>query len=205
MYNTEGIKDLFDDTYVTGALIIKPATDEEIARCNEDMGIVLGSRSSGDRLDTIRQGNRSASSSSAPKLSLPEGYVRFLKIANGYAWNGFEFFGTYRVTEKKSGYTIPDIVTMNQDMHERKLGLTNMIVLGRFDDDLYVYNYAESKYQALDNLTLFLIDSFKEFDDLFICYVSMYTDEEKISYDDESDDDEFDDEDIIEDDGNADQ
>lgn len=192
MFNSEGIKDLFDDTYETDALIIKPATDEEIARCNGDLADIL--RSGGDYIDSIRPGAKT-SGASGTVLSIPESYAEFLKISNGYAWNGFEFFGIYQTTVKASGYTLPDLITMNEKYHNDKMGLDDMIVLGRFDDDIYVYNFKESEYQALDSLTLSYIDSFEGFDDLFICYVSMYTDEE----------DYIDDDNIIEDDGNADQ
>ena len=187
MFDSEGIKDLFDDTYETDALIVKPATDEELARCNDDLAAI--SKAGTDYIDSIKPGAKTKKTSKI-RLVLPESYTEFLRIANGYAWNSFEFFGTYQVTVKKSGYVLPDIVTMNQKYHNDKMGLDDMIVLGRFDDDIYVYNFKESEYQALDAMTLGYIDSYEGFDDLFICNVSMYTDPDEY---------------LIEDDGNADQ
>ena len=164
MFNSEGIKDLFDDTYETDALIIKPATDEEIARCNGDLADIL--RSGGDYIDSIRPGAK-ASGASGTVHSIPESYAEFLKISNGYAWNGFEFFGTYQVTVKQSGYTLSDIVGVNQNYRERKFGLKDMIVLGEFDDDLYaVLQIAFTRYLQLQGERLLVVDSHLEDDEM---------------------------------------
>ena len=106
------------------------------------------------------------------------------------------------MTEKKTGYVLKDIVNVNQDWHERKMGLEGKLLLGRFDDDIYVYDTEGYEYQALDSMTLFEIDCFDSFDDLFMCNVGSYIDyddEEPFEDDDEnfSEDEEypFDDED----------
>ncbi|MCR5323015.1 MAG: YrhA family protein [Lachnospiraceae bacterium] len=156
----EAILNLLDEIYPTNALIIKPAGEFEINRCQEDLkGIEV------------------------PEL--PDGYIEFLtEIANGFAWNGFEFFGTYQVTVKKSGYKLIDIVQYNYKLKYRKEGLKNKLVLGRFDDDIYIYNTKTRKYQALDALTLIEIESYDSFEDMFIENVSAYI------YDDDEEDDE---------------
>ncbi len=153
--DTENIADIFDKIYETDALIVKPAGALEIARCQRDLHDI-----------------------SVP--ALPAEYIEFLKIANGVAWNGFEFFGTYQVTVKKSGYTLTDIVSFNDKQHQNKMGLKQMLLLGRFDDDIYVYNTEIAKYQALDSLTLTEIDTYDTFEDLFVTNVTAY-----IDYDDD--------------------
>ena len=165
--------ELFNTIYETDALIIKPATDFEADRCDNDLKEVFS-------------------------LSLPEDYKEFLKkIANGYAWNGFEFFGTYKVTVNKSGYVLQDILHMNDVYRNRKLGLSSlpMLLIGRFDDDIYIYNFAKKKYQSLDSLTLFEIDDYDSIEDLIMGTVAEY------AYDGEDYDE---DENLTEDDGNAD-
>lgn len=200
MFDPEKIKDIFDKTYETGSLIVKPATDEEIERCNKDLEEISGGAGE-DYIASIKPGaKKKEGADSSVTLSLPEDYAEFLKIANGYAWNGFEFFGTYQVTVKQSGYTLSDIVGVNQNYRERKFGLKNKIVLGEFDDDLYAYDFESSKYLVMDQVTLTPFDEYDSFDELFAGTVGAYA-----FYDDEDSDDEFEDEDIIEDDGNADQ
>ena len=149
----ETIADLFDVIYKTGALIIKGAVDEELTRCDRDL-----------------------TSISAPKL--PPEYIQFLKIANGMSWNGFEFFGTYQVTVKKTGYILQDIVTMNDKMRSRKFGFGDLLLLGRFDDDIYIYNPKTEQYQALDSLTLIEVESYDTFEDLIVGTVGVYADED---------------------------
>ena len=146
------IADLFNTIYETGALIIKPAVDYEIKRCVKDLASI-----------------------SAP--ALPSEYVQFLKIANGMSWNGFEFFGTYQVTVKKTGYMLQDIVSMNEKMRQRKFGFGNLLLLGRFDDDIYVYDPKTKQYQALDSLTLIEVESYDTFEDLIVGTVGVYADD----------------------------
>ncbi len=153
----EAIKDLFDRIYETDALIVKPALGWELARCQEDLHKI-----------------------GAPEL--PADYIEFLEIANGISWNGFEFFGTYQVTVKKSGYTLNDIVSANTDWHGRKMGLKGLLVLGRFDDDLYVYHSGNHGYLAVDSLSLAPIDRFRSFSELFLNSVGPYADYEDDGY-----------------------
>lgn len=148
----EVITDLFNTIYETGALIIKPAVDYEIKRCVKDLASI-----------------------SAP--ALPSEYIQFLKVANGMSWNGFEFFGTYRVTVKKTGYVLQDIVSMNEKMRQRKFGFGNLLLLGRFDDDIYVYDPKTKQYQALDSLTLIEVESYDTFEDLIVGTVGVYADD----------------------------
>ena len=152
--DVERIKDVFDRIYETDALIVKPAVGAELARCQEDLHSI-----------------------GVPEL--PADVIEFLEIANGVAWNGFEFYGTYQVTVNKTGYTLRDIVSINQDWHERKMGLTDQLVLGTFDDDLYVYHSRMNCYRILDQMTLTQIDSCRDFAELFIGQVGSYCEEEE--------------------------
>ena len=74
---TDGFAEIFNKTYKEGALIFSPANDMEISRCLRDL-----------------------ESLSIP--ALPDEYIRFLRLVNGYAWNGFEFFGYIRSTHLES-------------------------------------------------------------------------------------------------------
>ncbi len=158
----ERIKEVLDQIYETDALIVKAAADDDLSRCQKDLALI-----------------------GVPLM--PQDVLDFLGICNGAAWNGFEFFGTFQVTVRESGYTLKDLITANEEWHQRKMGLSQMLVLGRFDDDLFVYDKKENQYLALDQLTLSEVDRFESFEELFVISVSAYLDydDEDFSLDDE--------------------
>ncbi|MCR5675762.1 MAG: YrhA family protein [Lachnospiraceae bacterium] len=158
--NSEAIRNTLDAVWniseTERPLIVKPAVGKELARMQQDLLELAGN---GVRIPQV-----------------PADYLEFLEIANGFAWNGFEFFGTYQVTVKKSGYTLIDLVNFNGKMRQRKMGMDDLLVLGRFDDDIYVYNAGTKQYQTLDSLTLTEIDTWDGFDELFVASVTPYID-----------------------------
>jgi hypothetical protein len=81
---------------------------------------------------------------------MPEDYAAFLRTCNGFAWNGIEYWGTDIVTEKGNDrFKLMDIVTMSDDWDERyyENHKTEMLYIGRADDDIYVYNCDEKQYE----------------------------------------------------------
>ncbi len=151
--DSELIKNILDSIYETGAIIIEPADDDIIKRVQEDL-----------KAEGI--------------IAMPEDLIVFLKeIANGVSWNGFEFFGTYQATEKNTGYVLENIIRMNSKYRERKIGMAELLLVGRFDDDIYVYEPATGLYKTLDSLTLTEIDSYESFDDLFVSSMLPYIDD----------------------------
>ena len=159
------ITDILKKTVNSDALIIEPVNDAELKKCDIDL-------------------------SDIGLLPLPAGYVQFLKLANGYAWNGFEFFGTYTCTEKATGYTLSDIVGFNEQIREKKGYSDDILVLGRFDEDIYIYNYTEESYKAIDRLTSIEADEFDSFEDLILSTVGLYVDsDDGDGYDDYDEDD----------------
>ena len=108
------------------SMIPRPATDEDIALCNKDL----------DELGL---------------LTLPEEYVAFLKLNNGLAWNGIEFYSTDQVVEADNpdGYKLMDLVTMNDDFNDR-YELDECLLIGRADEDYYTYNTKKKVYEVRD-------------------------------------------------------
>ena len=53
-----------------------------------------------------------------------------------------------------------------------------MLVVGRFDDDLYVYDASERVFKSLDSLTLIEIERYEGFPDLFFSTVGEYSSDE---------------------------
>lgn len=129
---------IFDEIIKTGALILRSAADDEIKSCNRDM-------------------------EDAGCIPIPGEYVEFLKISNGFAWNGFEFYGTYQVRENSSGYILNDIVSVNEsDEYIDR----NVLILGACDEDYYVYNAENKKYQCFDRMGRCEIETYESFIDM---------------------------------------
>ena len=138
------LKKLADDD---GAMIVRPASSKDLAQCQKDMAEI-----------------------GLPPV--PQGYIDFLREVNGFAWNGIEFFSTDQVTDPESNYTLNDIVTANEDFAEYNDDLQGCVLLGRADDDLYVYNTNNEKYEVLDFTGHDVMEDFDAFDAMFEGVVS---------------------------------
>ncbi len=123
-------------------MIVRPATDEDIAFCNEDL-------------------------KDMEFPSLPEGYVDFLKMLNGFAWNGIEFYSTDQVTDEETGYILSDIVSANVNFGQQNDDLAHCLQLGRSDEDVYVYNTANEHYEVLDRTGRDVMEEYDNFETLF--------------------------------------
>jgi hypothetical protein len=130
-----------------GAMIPRPATDEDVADCNEEL-IELGLE------------------------PLPQGHIDFLKKFNGLAWNGIEFYSTYQISEEGNpdGFKLMDLVTQNDEFNDR-YELDEKVLLGRADEDYYTYNIETKKYEALELESREVWDEFDTFEDLFFTQV----------------------------------
>lgn len=172
--HTERIREIFRAVEDTDPLIPAPATRESLAACQKALA---------ERGYPI----------------LPPGAIEFFQLANGFSWNGFEFFGSNATTTESGRYTLKDIVHMNDVWHDNREGRDHLLLLGRFDDDIYVYDKDEDSFHVLDGLTLFPIDEYFEYDELFICSVNEYACEYEYEEDLDDEDWEEDAEEILDD------
>lgn len=140
---------ILDRIVSTGAIIADSATESHIRECSR-------------RLCRL----------SFP--ALPSEYKRFLRTANGFAWNGFEFFGTDTVADISTCYKLRDVVTANRELYERAKLPEDMLIIGRFDEDIYVFRQTLKKYLALDSLTSIVIDTYSSFEELLLYTVAPY-------------------------------
>ena len=141
MSTIEEIIDILNED--TGSMIPRPASDEDITDCNNYLTeLVLE--------------------------PLPQGYIDFLKISNGLAWNGIIFYSTYEVTDADNpdGFKLMDLVSMNDDFNDR-FEMDEKVLLGIADDDYYTYNIETQKYEILEFSSRDLMDEFDNFEDLF--------------------------------------
>jgi hypothetical protein len=138
---TEEIIDIVNED--SGAMIPRPAGEEDISQCQEGLA-ELGLE------------------------PLPQGYIEFLKLNNGLAWNGIEFYSTDQVVEadNPNGYRLMDLVTMNDDFNDR-YELDEKVLLGRMDEDYFTYNIETGKYEILELETREMWEEFDTFEALF--------------------------------------
>ena len=133
-----------------GAMIVRPATSDDLNLCQEDMVEM-------------------------EMPLIPKGYVDFLSKLNGFAWNGIEFFSTDQVTDPETDYRLNDIVSENEnfvDSNENLLEVDYYVFLGRADDDLYVYNTKNGRYEVLDRTGRDVMEDFETFEAMFVSVVS---------------------------------
>ena len=129
------------------AMIVRPASVEDLELCQKDM-------------------------SEMELPPIPQGYAEFLSRLNGFAWNGIEFFSTDQVTDPDTEYMLNDIVSANEDFTEQNEGLGHCVLLGRADDDLYVYNTQNGHYEVLDMTGRDVMDGFVNFEAMFVGVVA---------------------------------
>lgn len=84
---------------------------------------------------------------------MPREYAEFLKLTNGFIYNGIEFFGTtYHFREEKK-YYFPDIITINK--HYKKYNFfRDKVILGRLSESLLIYDKKENRFSIVDRIKL---------------------------------------------------
>jgi hypothetical protein len=132
-----------------GAMIVPPIGDEEIEMCSMYL--------TGYGFPPI-----------------PQGYAKFLKICNGYAFDGVELYGTEPAREKGSSYMLQDIAAVTFEMYkdygeEYELG-KSLLWFGRdVCGDYLTYDDKTGNYQHRSHESkvhvYFECDTFEEFFD----------------------------------------
>jgi hypothetical protein len=127
-----------------GAMIVDPASAEDLKLCREDM----------------------AEMEFPP---IPQAYADFLSKLNGFVWNSIEFYSTDQVTDLDTGYMLNDIVTANENFTAQNegYGLEHCVYLGRADEDLFVYNTKNAKYEILDFTGRDVMEEYDTFEAMF--------------------------------------
>ena len=97
--------------------------------------------------------------------SLPEGYSKFLKEANGFSYDGRSIFCCYNDEIQSSfpRYTGLDFVTFNTKFY-KNTDIYSYLVLGKSSIDYICYEKATEKYLILTNGTMQIINEFNAFE-----------------------------------------
>ena len=148
MYKT--YDDILNAVAEHGAMIVRPATAKDMKLCQKDMKEM-----------------------GFPPI--PQQYADFLNLLNGFAWNGIEFFSTDQVTDPETNYMLNDIVSANEQFAEVNadfLTVANYVQLGRADEELFVYNMVNGRYEVLDMDGRDVMEEFETFEEMFVGVVS---------------------------------
>ena len=132
----------------SGAMIVRPAAEKDIKLCKKDFA------------------------DSGFTATLPDEYAAFLQKLNGFAWNGIEFFSTDQVTDPDTEYMLNDIVSANESFVECCEGLEHCVQLGRADEDLFIYNTQNRRYEVLDMTGRDVMEEYETFEAMFVGVVS---------------------------------
>lgn len=122
-------------------------------------GVIKGAPLSKDDIDTYK-----AEITDEGLIEIPDSYIEFLLKANGYAYNGIEFFGTIAVEDED--YRVNSIVKGNK-VNNVSRSKKALLLLGRSELDYYVYNAEENSFDVLDRSDLMVLDRFEKFSQLF--------------------------------------
>jgi len=100
----------------------------------------------------------------APKL--PTDYYDFLLQNNGFIWHGVEIFGTAAISLETRHSIVPALHEIHDSYASSLSEMQNRLLIGRSEDDLYVYDHPSNAYWILDRHGLEEVSTFVSFLDL---------------------------------------
>jgi hypothetical protein len=89
---------------------------------------------------------------------IPPEVVEFLKLRNGFDFNGFRIFGHF---SKKSMNT--DDLLINNEIRRESGLVMKLLFLGDSNMDEYYYNYEAKKYEIRDRYSFEIFSKFETF------------------------------------------
>jgi hypothetical protein len=98
--------------------------------------------------------------------ALPADFALFLRETNGFVWNGIQIFGAVEIIIEKPRAIVPALPAVNDSYASSLSEMRDRLLLGRSEDDLYVYDSRASEYWILDRHGLEAVDRFPSFLDL---------------------------------------
>ncbi|MGD9637560.1 MAG: YrhA family protein [Alphaproteobacteria bacterium] len=132
-----------------------------MAKIKNQTGAIVASKALDDELETCME---NLFNNDFPLL--PDDYIKFLKMADGFLWNGMEIFGTANINAEE--YTAPNIVSANQNYDEKYPKLIGKLVVGKMDNDLFAYDYTTRKYQVIDTVDCEALQDFASIEELVL-------------------------------------
>lgn len=105
---------------------------------------------------------------------LPEGYVDFLNIMNGFSFDGYNIFCCYNddIATNFPRYSSLDLVTFNTKFYNNT-DVTDYIIIGKSSLDYIGYIKSTNKYVIMTNGTMQHLAEFDTFEDMLIKFFNL--------------------------------
>lgn len=101
------------------------------------------------------------------KIELPDEYAELLFTADGINWGGLEFFGSVMHVDKKRAFSVTDLVSQNKLFQALNPNKKGCVLLGHTDEESYIYNSKNNKYEIVEEFEDNVLKSFASFEELF--------------------------------------
>lgn len=85
-------------------------------------------------------------------LALPDDYLDFLRRSNGACVDGVILYPAASI--RQDAMELPGIIEINLSRRQARPGLSDLVILGEFDDDYLVYQPVEPLFQRVDRIAL---------------------------------------------------
>lgn len=105
---------------------------------------------------------------------LPQGYMEFLNVMNGFSYDGRSIFCCYNDEIEKNypRYASLDLVTFNANFYANT-DISDYIILGRSSIDYIGYIKAKNKYVIMTNGTMHHLKEFETFNEMIMDFLEL--------------------------------
>lgn len=101
---------------------------------------------------------------------LPDEYKVFLKLSDGFIYNGLELYGTTTHNRKEKGYVFPDLASIAKTYADYDF-FRNKTVLGRISESIIFYDKQSDSYAVADRINLLSRAEYPTFSDIMQIYM----------------------------------
>ncbi len=102
---------------------------------------------------------------------LPDEYKVFLKLSDGFIYNGLELYGTISHDRKEKGYVFPDLANIAKTYADYDFFI-NKTVLGRISESIIFYDKQTDSYAVADRINLLSRAEYPTFFDIMEIYMA---------------------------------
>lgn len=98
---------------------------------------------------------------------LPQDFINFLQICDGFYYDGLEFLGTKAHPRPQKEYTFMGLKEVNKDFADFEF-FSNKIIIGRASEVFIIYDGNNNNYAIIDGVNLCSQIELSNFNNLFI-------------------------------------
>ena len=106
-------------------------------------------------------------------FELPDDYIDFLKLSNGYKFKYLEIYGTKLQHLSDKDIYMESIVEKNK-FYASNFKETGFVVIGKTKNHIMVYDTKDYKYKSIINESFDLFKTFDSFKSILFYYINKY-------------------------------